>query len=278
MSYFKQDWLDLKWTDWIPLKTTPKVRKIIPTSQGLYRIRADGYSGIIYIGQTTNLKRRTSTLSNHSHKDQMPFSDPHTAAPNLWVWRKEKGWTYEVSVTKTELSKQNREACESYLLWMYRTAQNESTLCNHGRFHPDYEKSKTRKNGKRGRELGKNETNSAGDLSYLPLPASGKPISNSWMGRDWSRILPLSNRTNVPPISGLYKIVLNNQIVYIGQTENLAKRIRSHNRRFKDHEYSYTIVDHESLYHQRHELENDLIGNYYQIYKEAPKRQFKRKN
>lgn len=279
MSYFKKDWLGLDWTDWIPLKTTPKVRKIIPTSQGVYRIRADGYSGIIYIGQTTNLKTRTASLSNNSHKKTIPLNDPHTAAPNLWVWKNEENWRYELSISETELTTQNREAFECFLLWKYRLEHNQSTLCNHGRFHPDYIKSGNKKTKLVGRKLRANEPrNPSGGPSQPPLESVNKPLNRTWMGVEWSPIRPLTLRDNIPRSTGLYKIINEKKVVYIGETEDLVDRCRSHNRRFKDHHYSFSVLDQDTLYHQRHELENDLIGCYYQIHTEAPERQFKRKN
>lgn len=278
MSYLESDWLGLVWSDWIPLKTNQKVRKIIPPSQGVYRIRSQGYQGIIYIGQTSNLKRRTATLARHSYNTIIPFNDPHTAAPNLWVWRKENGFNYEVSVSTTEISRQNREAFECWLLWQYRLEQGQSTLCNHGRFHKDYKKSRNRNSQIRGGKLRVNEErNPSGEQSSKPLHSKGKPLSRNWMGLEWSPIKPLTQRENIPRASGLYKIILEKDVVYIGETKNLVDRLRSHNRRFKDHQYSLIALDRPSLPHQRNELENDLIGGFYQLCGQAPERQFKRK-
>jgi len=273
------DWDDQEWTDWIPLRSTQKKRKIIPTSQGIYRVRAERYSGLVYLGQTNNLKRRTASLARHLDNEAMPYNDPHTAAPNLWAWRKEKGWSYEVSVTETDHSRQTREAYECYLLWQYRLESGQSTLCNHGRFHKDYIKSGPRSSNDRGRKLRENEDrNPSGGPSVSPLHSLNKPMSHSWMGLEWSPIKSLTIRDNVPNYSGLYKIFNEKNVVYIGETEFLFNRLGSHNRRFQEHTYSFSPLDPIILSYQRHELENDLIGNYYQIFKIAPDRQFNRKN
>ena len=273
------DWDNLDWTDWIPLRSNQKKRKIIPTSQGIYRVRAEGYSGLVYLGQSNNMKRRTASLARHLDNEAMPYNDPHTAAPNLWAWRKEKGWSYEVSVTKTDHSRQTREAYECYLLWQYRLESGQSILCNHGRFHKDYIKSGPRSSNVRGRKLRENEDrNPSGGQSISPLHSHNKAISQSWMGLEWSPIKSLTNRDNVPNSSGLYKIINEKNVVYIGETEFLFNRLGSHNRRFQEHTYSYSPLDPIILSYQRHELENDLIGNYYQIFKKAPDRQFNRKN
>ena len=279
MSFYEKDWLEQEWTEWIPLKSNQKKRKIIPTSQGIYRVRAEGHSGLVYVGQTNNLKRRTASLARHLDNEAMPYNDPHTAAPNLWAWRQEKEWSYEVSVTETDLSRQTREAYECYLLWQYRLESGQSTLCNHGRFHKDHIKSGPRSSTARGRKLRNNEDrNPSGGPSSSPLHSLNKPISQSWMGLEWSPIKSLTIRETVPNSNGLYKIIKENNVVYIGETEFLFNRLRSHNRNFQEHTYSFSLLDPIILSYQRHELENDLIGNYYQIYKKSPDRQFNRKN
>jgi hypothetical protein len=273
------DWDNQDWTEWIPLRSSPKNRKIIPTSQGIYRVRAEGYSELVYLGQTNNLKRRTASLARHLDNEAMPYNDPHTAAPNLWSWRQEKEWSYEVSVTETALSRQTREAYECYLLWQYRLESGQSTLCNHGRFHKDYIKSGPRSSNVRGRILREHEDrNPSGGPSSSPLHSHTNPISQSWMGLEWSPINMLSIRDTVPNSSGLYKIIKGKNVVYFGETEFLFIRLGSHNRKFKENYYSYSLLDSTIRAYQRRELENDLIGNYYQIFNKAPDRQFNRKN
>jgi hypothetical protein len=109
-SFLASDRLGLNWTAWVKLKDEKEERKTIPVSQGVYRVRPVGKSFLMYIGQTSNLKRRTRMFARYSFKLEMPWNNPHTAAPNLWVWRQEQGWDYEVSVATTStLTRQNRE-------------------------------------------------------------------------------------------------------------------------------------------------------------------------
>ena len=128
VSFLKLDWCGLSWVPWIRLKAGRNERKTIPKTQGVYRVRPNKENFLVYVGQTTNLKNRTSSLASNSYKQEMPWNDPHTAAPNLWAWRQEKGWDYEVSVASTpELTRQNREGLECLLLWQYRLEKGEST-------------------------------------------------------------------------------------------------------------------------------------------------------
>lgn len=64
--------------------------------------------------------------------------------------RQTEGWNYEASVTVCDLSAADRQALECNLLWQYRLKTGESTLANHGRFHPGYTKSRNRASGQRG--------------------------------------------------------------------------------------------------------------------------------
>jgi hypothetical protein len=123
----------------------------LPRTQGLYRVRPIGQDRLAYIGQTgRSLRERVRTLCLRTLDTDMPFNDPHTAAPNLWAWRQTEGWNYEASVTVCDLSAADRQALECNLLWQYRLKTGESTLANHGRFHPGYTKSRNRASGQRG--------------------------------------------------------------------------------------------------------------------------------
>lgn len=123
----------------------------------------------------------------------MPYNDPHTAAPNLWAWKQERNWLYECSAAATDFSRKERLAIECYLLWQYRLEKGESTLCNFGRFHPDYTKSRNRTSGIRGRKLLEHEDrNPAGGTSHPPLTLCGNPYEEHWMGLEWSAIEPFN--------------------------------------------------------------------------------------
>ena len=87
MKFFTADWCQLSWTSWIAF-SHPSSFIQLPSAAGLYRIRAVGIGELFYIGQTgRNLRERLGDLRRNTMQTQMPFNDPHTAAPSLWAWR-----------------------------------------------------------------------------------------------------------------------------------------------------------------------------------------------
>jgi len=171
---------------------------------------------------------------------------------------------------------------ESYLLYCYRQEHGESTLCNFGRFHPRYRKSTNRKENKRGGKLDEShKDNPAGGLSVPPLPVTGKPGDREWMGLAWSWKKPLDgeNIGNVPSAAGLYLLFERDtgDLIYIGQSADCSKRLRSHAMKFLDEKdliFSCYIEEKFLLPHNLKEWENDLIGNYFEVYRKAPRYQF----
>ena len=279
-SYFSLKWCKLDWTSWIRINAGRDERRTIPNSQGVYRVRPKGQDFLVYIGQTNHLKRRTGMLALNSYKNEMPWNDPHTAAPNLWAWRQEKGWEYEVSVSSTpELTRQNREGLECLLLWKYRLENGESTICNHGKFNPNYTKSSDKARGKKGRKLLPNEQrNPAWGPSHLPLKHLRTHESNDWMGLVWTEFVGFDDLNNVPALPGIYKIVEvnNNGLLYIGETKNLKNRLKTHKKKFPNEAFSYCELSNKAPRYQRLEMENDLIGHYYDITGKTPAYQFKK--
>ena len=272
------DWCDLNWTKWIKLKTRSQERKIIPLALGVYRVRPFNKNFLAYIGQTNNLKRRISMLALNSYKQEMPWNDPQPAAPNLWVWRQEQGWDYEVSVAATpELTRQNSEGLECMLLWKYRLERGESTLCNHGRFHPDYIKSSNRSKGQRGRKLNSSEPrNPAGGPSCPPLRPLNTHTSSDWMELSWTAFKKLKTAGLLPDNPGVYKLVdlANQELLYVGETNNLRSRLNQHKRKFLEAAFSYVNLSPEMFHYERLEMENDLVGYHYHMTGKSPTCQF----
>jgi hypothetical protein len=212
----------------------------------------------------------------------MPWNDPHTAAPSLWAWKDAEGFEYECSAAPLDASQGGRRGMESFLLYRYRQEHGESTLCNFGRFHPRYRKSTNRKESKRGGRLADDhKDNPAGGMSVPPLPVIGTPGDRDWMGLSWSGKKPLDgeNIRTVPSRAALYILSegASNEIIYIGQSTDCAKRFRNHAMKFLDEKnimFSYYIPEKTLLPHNLKEWENDLIGNYFEMYRKAPKFQF----
>lgn len=283
MKFLDRDWCGFQWTDWIPLAQDQDSFSKIPSEPGLYRVKSLGDNTLVYIGQTgRSLKERIRTLRNNTLSEKMPFNDPHTASPCLWAYRVESGMDYEISATHQDKSKEDRMAIECFLLWQYRVENGSSTLCNHGRFHPRFTKSKDRKQGLRGERLD-GKTNPKGGESFPPLLPIGSIESQRWMSLDWSewKELDLRNIQRIPTQPGVYRIYASEglEMLYLGESRNLRMRIQSHSRRGWESNamFSYHSLTKSLPEYQRREIENDLIGGYYLERVEAPRFQFGKK-
>jgi hypothetical protein len=182
VSFLDAAWCGLDWSPWVPLGQGYDSR-LISNSAGLYRIKVHGSDALAYIGETgRSLKGRVGDLRRGILATDMPFNDPHTAAPNLWAWRVESGYEYEVSVTPSPLGRRERKALECFLLWQYRLGNGRSTLCNHGHFHPLYTKSTNRSGNRRGTRRDGGAQLIASTTSMPPLRQHGDISSSEWMG------------------------------------------------------------------------------------------------
>lgn len=237
----------------------------------------------MYIGQTgRTLRKRLTELSMYQKTpDLMPYNDPHTAAPSLWAWRDATGLDFECSGTPlpTTMDARMREVIECYLLWRYRLEYGSSTLCNFGRFHPNYQKSKGRSSKFRGGRLPEGTTNPAGGPSLPPLCPLGSPCSADWMTLNWNEFRALRRPLDIPRQPGLYRITNteNDDVLYIGQSANLRTRLSEHAQKNWGETgaaYSYATCSLDILPHQLKEWENDLIAGYYAKEKRAPLYQF----
>ena len=283
-TYLTPAWCSLPWTPWVPFTADKEEFRTIPKEPGLYRIRPTGKDFLMYIGETRRqLHGRLHELRHTLHRGElMPWSEPMTEAPSLWAWQNAEGYSYECSATPLDASPGGRRGMMSYLLYQYRQEHGESTLCNFGRFHPRYRRSTNRKENKRGGKLEENHLdNPAGGPSIKPLPAMGTPGERYWMGIGWIGKLPLDGESvsKVPPGAGLYLLFERDtqNLVYIGQSADCAHRLRSHAMQLldeKDMLFSYFIEKKSLLPHNLKEQENDLVGNYFDIYRKAPRYQF----
>jgi len=269
---------NLQWSEWVLFEPPVEGFRTLPKTPGLYRVRATGHTRLVYIGQTgRSLRERVRTLCLRSLDPEMPFNDPHTAAPNLWAWRQSEGWNFEASVAECDLSEADRQALECYLLWQYRLQHGESTLANHGRFHADYWKSESRRSDKRGRKLTKGVRNAASGPSMPPLQPHEDSIGPNWMNLDWHVAVALNTDdiASAPSEPGLYRIVEDDQVSYVGESKDLRSRLQTHVRTWRSTATcSWVTISHATESYQRHELENDLIGMFYSQHGHGPRRQF----
>ena len=71
----------------MPFTPDPSGFRVLPKCPGAYRVKPLGEDQLAYIGQTgRDLRERLRDLCLNTLKLEMPFNDPHTAAPSLWSW------------------------------------------------------------------------------------------------------------------------------------------------------------------------------------------------
>jgi hypothetical protein len=267
------------WSEWHLLAGGQDVYRKIPVKKaGIYRVRAPDVEELIYIGQTGRcLRERLRALRKGVYSETMPYNDPHTAAPNLWVWKHEKNFVYEFSFLLTEIETPQRQGLEDFFLWQHRKNKGCSTLCNYGRFHRSWRKPSNKKQGRAGWKLKDDELNSAGLSSSLPLQPCARSTDRNWMSLNWSKSMPLAkeNIKSLPKHSAIYRLQCtnSNEVIYIGETQSLLARLTEHARvSWGEYSVSFSFVDslkHTEL-HLRHEIEVDLIGAYFEERQRVP--------
>lgn len=129
------DRLTLHWSPWY-LLWGAGANRAIPTQPGLYRVRRIGLDGVDYIGQTgiagRGLRGRLGMLLG-VYAAEMPYADPHTAAPALWALRHATGCDFEASVAVAEGTAQWRKGLEALAIALYRQERGESPTVEFGR-------------------------------------------------------------------------------------------------------------------------------------------------
>ncbi len=266
----------LAWSPWVPFVGGDF--RSLPRGPGLYRVRLIGAEHMAYIGQTgRDLRQRLASLRLNTLATDMPFNDPHTAGPSLWVWRNAEGQEFECSAAEYSLDARTRMAMESWLLWRHRIELGVSTTCNYGRFHPDHSKSGDRRSGRRGSQLPEGQINSAGVGSSTPLQLRGDPRGADWMGLEWSDWFELP-AAGIEAVPALYRIAGDGSgLLYVGETLNLRARLLSHVTRdwgTAVPRVSFARVERGAAKHQLHELENDLIAAHFEQVGVPPAFQF----
>jgi hypothetical protein len=272
--------MNLSWSTWLPLQGANK-NLSIPPLPGLYRIRRVGFDGLDYVGQTgmggMNLRKRLAMLSG-VYGLEMPYRDPHTAAPALWALRQKIGCHYEVSVCPVEGDTPWRKGLECVVIAQYRQEQRCSPTLNFGRMPSGYFMSSgnNRKLVAAGKRLrgGLSEEVLESHIPGIAPPGTldGSVTALDWYGLDWSQWVPMKNAVIA---QGLYRIrrVGSDLLTYIGEGA-IKGRLLAHLVKGADdgHRQREMFSEPGTLEcswvagnwrkHQRLELENDLIAGH----------------
>ncbi|MDQ3656690.1 MAG: hypothetical protein M3457_16650 [Chloroflexota bacterium] len=92
-----------------------------------------GRTDLDYIGQTgTRLGQRLGMLAG-ALADEMPYRDPHTAAPALWALRHAERCSFDVSVAVVEGTTPWRKGLEALAIGLYRQEHGRSPTVEFGR-------------------------------------------------------------------------------------------------------------------------------------------------
>lgn len=131
---------NFSWSSWQPLNGCWR-GSLIPNLPGLYRIRRVNRDDLDYIGQTgegtMTLKKRLGMLRGVYGQD-MPYRDPHTAAPALWALRHSSNCEFEVSVLPVQGTTSWRKGLEALAISLYRQKYSQSPTVNFGRMPVGY--------------------------------------------------------------------------------------------------------------------------------------------
>jgi hypothetical protein len=227
---------------------------------------------------------------------QMPYADPHTAAPALWALLNKEKTPFEVSVVPIRGTTTWRKGMEALAIALHRQEFRHSPTVNFGRMPIGFRKSSGNSSklvaaGKRLRGV-PCVTPEPSHLPGLPPvgPLESNPAGSSWGGHLWSGWHPLSIHSEFPPpdSKGLYRIrdAAQPGLLYIGEG-NIASRLVAHWRktRIPAHPQGKALRPVEQLEcswvinnswhsHQRLELETDLIGSHLLMLGTVPPAQF----
>jgi hypothetical protein len=275
------------WSDWKPLDDSKKIGA--PATSGLYRVRDSKSKRILYIGETGSkqgLRGRLSQLRT-CFRDEIPYADPHTAAPALWAYLSDGGGPLEASFMAIESDRQTRRALEALAISLIRKEYGESPLVSFGRMPDGWMKSTG--NNSRLVSTGK-RMKGFRDSSAVRIPSAPSVfrddddcISSNWCGLAWSTwSAELPNK----PLVGLYRIRSESSpgLLYIGEGK-VIDRLSAHRSkaRIPNHPQSsyftgevlmsWTSIP-QLMTVQRHEIENDLIASYFVEIGISPPAQF----
>ena len=292
-DYFSPDWCSLPWSGWVPFDADRQTFHRLPHEPGVYRIRPAGKNFLMYVGSSGQpLVTKLAGLRQALRRaDLMPWADPHPEAPGLWAWwvswLADSGGAgpvmLECSAAPLDASVAGRKGMESFLLYRYRQERGESPLCNFGRFHPRYRRSTNRNEGKRGGKLAEGQQdNPAGSPGTGPLEPVGRPGDPDWMGLEWTAFAPLSPEGigATAPGAGLYLLADagTRGIVFIGQSADLVGHLADQSRKEDGRALLFSChhPDRPVRPHHLRELENDLIGNFFEQERKVPEFQFRK--
>jgi hypothetical protein len=211
---------------------------------GLYRLRrANDESVLTYVGQTGRSLRGRLGQLNGVYRAEMPYRDPHTAAPALWALRDADGCDFEASVFEAPGTAPERKALEATAITLYRMEFGRSPTANFGRMPPGYRIS----TGNNARLVNRGRRARGGPDPQAPItvdsvPVAGQlgtdPVSADWMNWAWTSWKPISEACQLAAGVGLYRVRSDGEagLAYVGQGI-VASRLQAHQAKALGHSH-----------------------------------------
>lgn len=183
---------EVSWSDWVSLLPTQDLN-CIPDEPGLCRVAHSKTSGIHYIGHADeDLRQRARRLGYEMKKDEMPFRDPHTAAPCLWAMKDDIGGRYFISWLSGAEEPPLRVLKAAYI-FQCRLILGQSPTANFGRMYSGYSQSSNRESGIQGeRDPGLIRDRIIG-CPERPLENWHDVTADEWLGISWSSPRPFKS-------------------------------------------------------------------------------------
>jgi hypothetical protein len=173
------------WSAWVPVEEALHV-PVLPAIPGLYRIRRVDADDLDYIGQTGGSLRGRVRMLRGIFSSEMPYRDPHTAAPALWALLQQEPCLFEVSVAEVVGDAPWRKGLEALAIALYRQQTGRSPTLNFGRMPAGYVMSSGNNArlvaaGRRFRGGPSQQSNSSHLAGVPPVGSlAGDPQGSSW--------------------------------------------------------------------------------------------------
>ncbi|WP_179204629.1 AlbA family DNA-binding domain-containing protein [Halobacterium hubeiense] len=173
------------WSKWYSI-LPPDEQQIEYEGPGILRICHSKLSGIHYVGHTQDsVQNRVGSLGYELDSEEMPYTNPFSAAPCLWAIQQELGDEFFVSYYAID-EDQPAEVLEDAYLALYRMTTAQTPTANFGRMFPLYSKSSSSARGIRGERLEEPPVSGPVGAQELQINNIENVLSNDWLGFDWS--------------------------------------------------------------------------------------------
>ena len=126
------------------------------------------------------------------------------------------------------------------------------------------------------KRLPADQPNKGAGPSLAPRSGDGHPVQADWLGLPWSETVTLGEASDhAPAVPGVYRLIDGDEVVYLGESNGLKERLKSHRQKYLAEPLSASwCVMESALAHQLKERETDLIGAFYKQIGEPPRFQY----